>query len=565
MLNEKNLKWIKTGLFLLICVVSFVLCFNKIGLEKRPSQGYDEEMWTGAGITSYNMYFKNYMRKDVKLDSWFVTYALKNGIDTATIPPAQKQWFDHATWTFGWKAPNMGKYIIGAWVTAFANQSPDPAGYFEYKNRYKNDEPTTVTFCYVPFEFVGIARVPMAIMTALIIIITFLTGWLFINYITGLVASLYLLLNSNFLDVNTAVGLDAPSIFFTSLSILLLLLWIQSLLKQEKIGITIMWAAFTGLSFGFAVSSKLNAALFGYMLVPVFIILLFSIVKHLRQGGKILDKKTQKPGDENFVQRKSNFKKQALAFMTSGLLIGGLGPFVFVQLNPQVHGDTMAYVKTIRESVDAYFTRRANDQKNKFVLKSEAGTIYGYAGPGDNYPIIDTLVTKVSFSKLENARQGKWQGINNSKSGKSSFVLFDKLEPANEVTKGDNAKTFQLLLKRNFWVSSPDRYYGTIGSLIPFKGNPIDGVLVIAGLLLLLVKAYKDFMAGGKISGALVSIVAFVVLFWGNMNFIWIDFGRYHMPIYPAMAILAGFTISMIADGINKKFILKNQSGSPQK
>ena len=168
-------KYVHIGLFAVMMILVTVRCFNRIPFtDKNKANTYDAQMWTSASITSYHMYFKNYVRPTTELDNWFPTYAWKKGVnvftgdsaminyytnviqykpdtikfpydqititnkkqqyslavkyDTTSFPRKDFQWFDRATWTFGWKAPNFGKYVMGWWIQTFATTKPNPKG-----------------------------------------------------------------------------------------------------------------------------------------------------------------------------------------------------------------------------------------------------------------------------------------------------------------------------------------------------------------------------------------------------------------------------------------------------
>jgi len=480
-----NLKYIQWGIFALVLIASLALSLHKASPGIRPEVSNDERNWTAVSIASYEMYFKNHVRPNVKLDSWFYTYAIENGIDTAAMSIEEKQWFDFSMWTFGWKAPNMGKYIMGSYVESAANMELDKNGYYEM-GRVDLQEDPNIYYSRVPEELVYLARRPNAIMNGLSIALVFLTGWLFLNWATGLIASLYLLANNMYMSVNVAAGLDAPSIFFWILAVFFLVATIRHIFRNEKLWKTLALALATGLMFGFAVSSKLNAAMFGYVCVFVF---------PLAAVAMFVGRKKEKTP---FF--KSQFGARLLALVISGLIIGISSPLLFVKLNPQVQNETGKKVKVIRLSVDEFFKRRANSQtsKNRQARK---------------------ILTEVTFKKP--------------------------------------AKAFSLISRRNFIVDDTEKYYGTFGNILKFKGNFLDGLFMAIGFLGLLWTGFNKFRKEKKLNGEWIILISFIVMLYGMANFIWIDFARYHMAIYPGLALLVGYGIYTVSEFVSQKLMKK--------
>lgn len=471
-----KLKYVKIGIF--ICVTLFALGFSyyKSTPKSNPDISNDERNWTAVSISSYEMYFKGHMRPNVKMDSWFYTYAIEHKIDTTAMTPYQKQWYDFAMWTFGWKAPNMGKYIMGGYVEAASKMEVDKDGYYE-KGRIEKQEDTNIYYSRVPEELVFLARHPNAIMNGLTIAIIFLTGWLFLNFWAGFIASLYLLANKVYMHVNTVVGLDSPSIFFWVLAVFFLIYTIRAIFNNEKIWKSLLFALATGIMFGFAVSSKLNDAMFMHVCIFVFIL----------SGVAILW--ARKPESAPFI--KSIFGKRLVALVLSGAIVAITGLGLFVALNPQVQGETLKKKDVIQESVDEFFKRRANSQTSK-------------------------------------NRQAK-------------KILVD-------VTYKKPGKALNLVSRRNFMVDDTDKYYGTFGSLISFKGNFLDGLFMLIGLGAMLWVAFTKLRKEKRINGEAIVLVSFFVMLYGMCNFIWTDFARYHMAIYPGLALAVGYGIYTLVD-----------------
>ena len=192
--------------------------------------------------------------------------------------------------------------------------------------------------------------------------------------------------------------------------------------------------------FGFAVSSKLNDAMFMYVCVFAFAIAGIAVL-----WGR-------KP-EKNISFFKSVFGVRLIALVISGLLVGLTGYGLFVALNPQVQGDTMKKVEVIQDSVNEFFKRRANSQTSK-------------------------------------NRQAK-------------KVLVD-------VTYKKPGKAFNLISRRNFMVDDTEKYYGTFGSLVKFKGNFMDGLFLLIGLAALVWIAFNKLIKEKKIKWVIISYFFFL-------------------------------------------------------
>lgn len=557
-------------------------------LRNRPSQGYDEEMWTGASISTYNMLFKGYVRPTKKLDNWFPTYAYKNGVDvfvdklgenraggrvfpynrlayfdpdtlrfpwdfiqwdtlgqpmsfavmydTLKFPRQRFQWVDNALWTFGWKAPNVGKALMGLSVELFSKEKPDPYGYFEYRD--PEGTPTNVTFNYVPHGYLEKARIPNALLTAGTVKLVFLLGWLWLGFWPGFLAALYLLLNKFFMHSSSAVGLDGTSIFFM-MAALAGLQSIFGVLKNQSWRPFLLWSAFTGMLFGLGVGSKLNDALFAYIAL-LLLGLLFLL--HL---GKI------------------RMHKIILARLAvAGVLIMALGGGVFLLFNPLYRDQPLAMMRTTRQSVDGYFTRRAKDQRTKFTPARGREFIYGYTGPGTQYAVTDTIRQGESIALAEGTRVGSWQVAQHKK--KQSYVNTKELRPYIEVVQGNASAQWRLMAKRNLVVVEPDRYYATLGHWLSFKGNPADGLFLLIGLVLLLGAGLRKLFREKNVTPALLLAVAFAIIFIGTADFIWIDFSRYHIVLYPTMSMIVAYGIVNAVRWLQRWWLRKKGTVTPK-
>jgi hypothetical protein len=484
---NKYMKYIRPALFALVTITALWLSLYRASSEVKPEVSNDERNWTGVSIAAYQMYFKNHMRSGVVMDTWFTTYAVEQGIDTASLTPYQRQWYDFALWTFGWKAPNMGKFLMGSAIYTGAKGPVDPNGYYE-RGRADLKEDTNIFYSRVPEELIYLARKPNAVMNGLAIALVFLTGWIFLNFWSGFIASVYLLANKLYFSVNIAAGLDSPSIFFWVLAVLFLALNMQLVFKRDAWWKILVSAAVTGAMFGLAVASKLNAAMFGYVCLFVFPLAGLAMLMGRKKGEKGLQ---------------SAFGKGVLSLVISGLFIASLGPLIFVQLNPQVQGDTVKKVNVIQLSVDEFFRRRANSQmaKNRQARK---------------------ILSEVTFKKPE--------------------------------------KAMSLITRRNFVVENPEKYYGTLGTLLPFKGNVLDGFFMLVGLISMAWIGVRQFLKDKIVGGKIVLLFSFLVMVYGMAQFIWIDFARYHMAIYPGMALAIGYGIhQLVAYATSKWAAAKSQ------
>jgi 4-amino-4-deoxy-L-arabinose transferase-like glycosyltransferase len=411
-------------------------------------------MWTSASISAYQMFFEGWQRENLEPDSWYITYALKNGVDTSKISAKQMQWYDKSNWTFGWKAPNLGKFIMGKYLSVAYGDELKKGGYFEFTS--PDGQPSNVPYSYAPQEMIAKARIPNAIFNALTLMLVFLMAWLFVDFWVGLIASALLMTNKVFMLVNTAVGLDSFSTFFLTLSLFTFLMGIKTLFENKKTYIPILWAVATGFSFGFALSSKLNSALFAYTAAYTAVVVLIQLLRKMKP----------------FAQ----FRTQMLLLISSAAIVLVLSYGIFLYLNPQIQGEVSKNITTLQESVDEFFTRRANANKTRDI--------------------------------------------------KEKFDV-----------------SLQLVIDRNFVVKDPEIYYGTFGRLIPFKGNPIDGILIVSGFLVLLLMSFRELKNAKSAPLKLGILLMTVVVFYGNTDFIWIDYSRYHTPFYPYFSILSALAL----------------------
>ncbi len=483
---QKNtiIKIVQWGIFIGIFIVTLLYSLKLAVIENRPPDGYDENMWTGASITSYNMFFKGYIRDVTIVDGWFEQYAQQYHINTRAMQKEELQWYDNAIWTFGWKAPNVGKYLMGFAIVNFGN-NVNPEGNFYHWNPDKTQNKWPGN--YSPAEHVWLARVVNAILNALGIGLLFFIGWYFINYTTGIVASLYLLFNETYMMSNTGAMLESSSIFFTILTIVLLMKFFQSFTKFS-IKQNILYSIFIGISFSLAVGCKLNAGLIGYTITITFIVAGIFLWKKIKSQP---DNKEQKKKEKSeFQHQKQKYRQLFLNSILSMAIIFSTTFAVFVGLHPHLRTDTVKKVQIIRESIDRFFDIRAQALGSKHI--------------------------------------------------KDSFV-----------------ESASLFIKRNY-IKTEDAYYGTFGKLLPLRFNPLDGIFIIVGLIGIIRLAIKEAKANYLINHFAFFILFYAIYFWGLVDFLWIDWSRYHVPIYPMNALLVGISFSVIGKKLFEIMPLKS-------
>lgn len=477
----KNLlyqKWFKPAIIGVLTLLSVYNLQNQVSLESNPVIDYDQKMWTSSSITTFYMLFTDYVRPTEKLDPWFESYAKKHGINPEDLSDEEKQWYAADIWTFGWKAPNIGKIIMGSSILLGADTSIEKAGYF---NQWYKPELNLGQGAEPPTSFILLARIPNAIMTFGSIALVFFIGYRFFNFWVAVIAALYLILNPIFLKVNTIAGLDAPSIFFSTLSITFVFLMFETLNDKKSFKRILVYGLGIGIAFPLAVGSKLNAALAGYVMLVIFgIYAITLLLNYFKAPAKLTKTNAQLPIKKDYLQLMGKL-------LLTGGMIGALTYSIFVGFNPIFRQDIGKKATIVQESVDAFFERRARSKKT---------------------------------SKM----------------------------------KDDFKKSFELVFKRNF-IKVEEKYNGTIGKLLPFSPNPLDGLIYYLGLIVLLFKAFKELIANNKVAAAAILCTWSLIFIWGNTDFMWTDFTRYHMPFYPSTALIIGFGIWAIFNyflGISK-------------
>jgi hypothetical protein len=614
LINIFNNKWVKIGIAGVFAIFSFYLSFRQVPFTKVDANMYDEQMWTSSSISSYNMFCKGYVRPTKELDNWFPTYAWRNHLDiftgekweqfspdtikfpydyiTVKEPKTQYtllvkydttkfsrnkfQWFDREMWTFGWKAPNFAKYVMGWYINLRSTIKPDPRGYFKFfvpkslndsidKSYIPSLQPSPAPYSYAPENYQLLAREPNAFANAITIMVVFLIGWLFLNYWVGFVSALWLLANKTYIYINCLVGLDSFATFFTTLTVLMLLFQIKSLLKNDPWWKILLWGLSTGLVAGLAVSSKLNSA-----------IILFAEGLTLGILGVITLWKAFKLKEQNTRTRWSPVFKIG----ASGILSVICTIWLFIYLNPQVRKDPMTSVKVMRQSIDEYFDRRARifvtDQFTNRLKAMNAAILEQSKTSGANQP---------QLMQLNNQMNGLYQefisNVNQNKLDENKFYLtrsdkfftrLEKIEKEVEAsTSYDRSKfTYYNWVKiKNQWpeackivmqrlaIRDSDRYYGTFGSILPFKYNFMDGLFAIIGLVFCLLITWKGWRKTKEFSTYLIVCLCFALVFYGNVDFLWQDWARYITPIFPLYALMIGVGIVHLIQFIVSKILQK--------
>jgi hypothetical protein len=631
-------KYVHIGLFAVMMILVTVRCFNRIPFtDKNKANTYDAQMWTSASITSYHMYFKNYVRPTTELDNWFPTYAWKKGVnvftgdsaminyytnviqykpdtikfpydqititgkkqqyslavkyDTTSFPRKDFQWFDRATWTFGWKAPNFGKYVMGWWIQTFATTKPNPKGYFEFlvpsdiadsgSTKYvPSQKPSPAPYSYAPIEYENLARQPNAIMTILTIAAVVITGWLFFNFWIGFLAGAWLSLNKTFIDVNCAVGLDSFAVGLSAIAFMLMLLTIKSILNNDKWWKIILWGAGTGIISSLALSSKLNAGM-----VIITEALVFGIISIITvfKGIKI---KSQPP-----LVRFTPLLKTLIA----GLLTGVLSFLIFVKLNPQVQKQPFERMAAMRGSIDDYFDRRARIFTSNQItdrLKAANQEIINLSKtPGTNQQALMNVYNQLNIIGKNYNEESQRYALkeNEFHLTKSAKYIKDverlekevqKLNPNFEPktafinwvqVKHSWPSAFELVAKRIAVVDpeNPDRYYGTFGSLLKVKYNFLDALFAILGLAFGCLLTWKQWKEKKQFFTYGILLLSFALMLIGNVDFVWQDWPRYMTPIFPLYAIIISLGIfetgRFIKDKVAAKKMKPAASHQPKK
>lgn len=628
-------KYVHIGLFALLIIITAVLCSRRgPKSDDYKVNTYDAQMWTSASITSYNMYFKNYVRPTKELDNWFPTYAWKKGVnvftgdsaminyytnviqykadtikfpqdqitisnkkqqyalavryDTLKFPRKDFQWFDRATWTFGWKAPNFGKYVMGWWIQTFAKTKPDPKGYFEFfvptnlanpdSGEYKPSQgPSPAPYSYAPVEYELLARQPNIIMTVLTIAAVILIGWIFFNFWIGFISGIWLILNKTFIDVNCAVGLDSFAVGLSTIAFLFMMITIRAILKNDKMWKVILWAIATGLASAFALSSKLNAGM-----VILTEGLVFGIISIVTLLGSLKIKESRP-----MIKFGSLIKT-----IVSGVIIAGMSYFIFIQLNPQVQKQPRERIAAMRGSIDDYFDRRARIFTSNQItdrLKAVNAEIVNLSKvPGTNQQALTNVYNQLNTigknfgeeqqRSASNLKENEFY-LNKSekyvkdvtKLEKEVQKLNSQFEPKTTFTNWVKVKhnwpaAFQLVSKRMAMVDpeNPTRYYGTFGKLLNVKYNFLDGLFAVLGLIFCIGLGWKQWKDKKQFYTYGILFISLILMVYGNVDFVWQDWPRYITPIFPLYSLAIAIGLFETGRFIMKKVKARKEKPAPQ-
>lgn len=452
--------YLKIGLSVILLAAALYVNIDSTSIDKRPSDGYDEQMWTGSAITSYAMFFKGHERTQAYPERWFLGYSQKYRYNPATMPQSQLQWFDDAMWTFGWKAPTMAKFAMGAGIWWTADTIIDPNGYFHVftEDKAANKWPGN----YAPPSLVERARLTNALFNALLVGVVLIIGQIYLGFYTGVVAAVYLIANPTFTMINTAAGVDSAAAFFSTLAFLMLMWTVQLLYQGKKDRKLYFVSAGTGISFACAVGSKLSGAIVGYVIVAVFILMVYDWLAPVNT----VQKKAQKPS-RNLLTFSGLFISSVL------IIVCTFG--IFIYSNPVLYQKPVLKMKMIRESVKEFFDIRSKALNTDDINKSAS-------------------------------------------------------------------KSLGLVVKRNL-IKTEDSFYGTIGTWLPFKGNMLDFLLLATGVVFVIRSIKKAWKGEQRVQPETVLLLAFCMTLYGVVSFIWVDWPRYHTPLYPTMALLIGYGV----------------------
>ncbi len=465
-MNYFNHNYTKIFLFCLLFLTSIIVVKDYTSFEKNKFSGYDEQMWTGSSITAYNMFFKNYKRKNVNLERWFYSYSQKHSYNFRRMPYKQVQWFDDALWTSGWKSPNTAKFIMGFFVNSFGDNI-DKEGYFYHytADKEKNKWPGS----YVPKDLIKLARLANGMMTFFSILIIFFIGYRFFNFYIGLFSSLYLLFNKTFLIVNTQARVSSASLFFSFLVLLFFLLFLEELYKNDNKK-SYWYSAIIGVCFPLAVGAKLNAALIGYFFVVFFALNLFLLLKKKAVESKSKNGKVT----IEYIRTKESYKViQKMVFCFA--IISVLTAAIFIYTNPTLYDKPILKMMMMQESVKDFFDLRA-------------------------------------------------RALNSTHINNSWFV------------------SFWYVMKRNF-LKVDKSFLGTIGAVMRIKYNFLDFLFFMTGFVYLIKKGVNKMKEANRMNKELSIIIWFLICIWGISKFIWIDWGRYYMPLYITSPIIISIGI----------------------
>ena len=476
--------------------------YQNTGETKEFKYHWDERLWVSASVADYHMFFKGYQRDFTDMDSWFYTYAIQEGIDTLKMSKQEKQWYDRNMWTAGWKAHTIGKYFMGFAAVNFGGKT-NPQGYF-----YRWDKPNPLDKgkapgSDTPDNLVQLARWPNSIMNILTIFLVLFIGWRYFNFLVGFVGALWLSLNKNLFQVSNMAGVDGGGLFFSTLTIALALIYLENFRKPERTKLVYLLSVLIGISFPIAVGWKFSAALVGYIAIGVFgllaLILFFQYINPPVEKPKVVAPTAVNKG------------KKALARAVNPI-------------------KDMTKVKAYRADIAKLFVKMGISGAIIAVL---TWVIFIYSNP---------ILYSQPLKKVKVINE-------------SVDEFFKRRAIADGHYKMSKDKTYatQILLKRNFVVEdAKSTYHGTIGTYLKFKNNFLDGLLFVIGFIFLSLASLKTFKEG-IVNPSMLLLISTSVLFYGTIGFLWADYNRYYIPIYPMVALVMGFGVWKIVEFVKGK------------
>lgn len=259
--------------------------------------------------------------------------------------------FDDPFWFTGpdWYQPPIAKYLIGFTLLLFGVNE----GLWAYWGMGE-----------IPPNYVlAISRLPIAVMGALSCVLIFLLGKELKDRWTGIIASVFLAFHPLWLSSSRRAMSDIPSVFFSTLSILLFWLGIKNVKSHTRL---LIYFVISGISVGLAIDSKYTSIM--TFLLVVLSILIFVLVP--------------------FFWRRllSSISKMNFRVITAiGLMLFvGIGVLTTIVLNPYLYSNPYQQFNKVVE----YWSRGSlhwgykvqdtpNDKVNAFI-----GVIHSVVWPG---------------------------------------------------------------------------------------------------------------------------------------------------------------------------------------
>ena len=102
--------------------------------------------------------------------------------------------------------------------------------------------------------------------------------------------------------------------------------------------------------------------------------------------------------------------------------------------------------------------------------------------------------------------------------------------------------SFWYVMKRNF-LKVDKSFLGTIGAVMRIKYNFLDFLFFMTGFVYLIKKGVNKMKEANRMNKELSIIIWFLICIWGISKFIWIDWGRYYMPLYITSPIIISIGI----------------------